>query len=90
MYIIDNGRVDILNNSRQGYKVCFQRILKSLTIKKSTEIAVNNIFGYTSIVSDRPFRLTAICKGTCTCYTVNKNDFFQCLANCEEDLEKYH
>ena len=65
-------------------------MLKTINIVKDSEILVGNVFGYSYILAEKPLRLTAICKSTSICYSLSKNDFLECLSECQEDLEHYY
>lgn len=73
-----------------GYKMCFQKILKTIIVNKTDEVVLHNVFGYTSIISQRPIRLKATCKETSICYTLSKSDFYECLMESEDDIQRFH
>lgn len=42
-----------MNNSKSGFKRCFQKILKKIEVNSDTEVVVENVYGYSAVVSDR-------------------------------------
>ena len=48
------------------------------------------MFGYSAIVSERIINLNAKCKQICICYTLKKQDFYEILSDCPEDMQYFH
>ena len=80
MFIIDEGRVEIMNINKIGFKTCFQKVLRTIKVKRSEEVAIENVYGYSSIVCDKTIQLHAVCKDTSICYTLGKEDFYSILS----------
>lgn len=88
MYIIKHGRIDVFMN-RYGSNKEYKKLLKVISTDHHTEVA-DNIYGYTTAFSNRPVRLEAIAKEFTSTYSVNSEEFLECMRQNRFDFEYYH
>lgn len=80
IYILEKGKIDVISNTKSGFKVCFQKILKTLSILPTSEVVAENVYGYSAVISNRQIHLDAIAKVNSICYSISKITLFELLA----------
>jgi hypothetical protein len=71
IYMVGSGRLEVFTNSNQNYRIQFKRLLKSIAPTSPKEVT-DNIYGYTSMMTERPVRLSAISKDFTSVYYLDK------------------
>lgn len=89
IYIVKNGRLDVFTSCNDNYKQQFKRLLKTIAPQKAQEVS-KNVYGYTSVISNRPMRLVAISKNFTTVYSIDKEKFLGCVSDNKLDWEYFH
>jgi hypothetical protein len=72
-------------NSNQEHR----KLLKVVNTKTHDDVS-DNIYGYTTVFSNRPVRLEAIAKEFTSTYSVNNCEFLECIRQNVHDFEYYH
>ncbi len=47
-----------------------------MTIVSNNEVVVENVYGYSSVISNRHIHLNAVAKSNSICYSLSKSDLF--------------
>jgi hypothetical protein len=77
VFIIKQGTVEVYLN-RFGSNQNQKKLLKTITITPLSEVT-DNIYGYTSAISNRPVYLHAVAKDFTATYSISKEDFLECV-----------
>ena len=68
-----------------------RKVLRTIdTSKRHPHEVTDNIYGYTSVFSNRPVTLEAIAKSFTSTYSVSQEDLFLCIGKTQADFEYYH
>lgn len=64
-------------------------MLRTINITGKEEVC-DNVYGYTSFFSNRPVRLTAICRELAITYSISKEKFMNLIHLNKLDFEYFH
>lgn len=77
--------------NRYGSNQEHKKVLRVIDTSKSSHLEVtDNIYGYTTIFSNRPVRLEAMAKDFTSTYSVNRDDILFCVNQNTSDFEYFH
>ena len=85
LYIIKNGSVSVMMSLDGSHK----KNMKIININQGSEVS-NNVYGYTSVFSNRPVRLEASAREFTSTYSIGKQSFVNCVGKNIHDREYYH
>lgn len=76
IFIVKSGKLEIYTNSCHGFKKNFKKLLKTIEPKASVS---DNVYGYTSVFTNRHVKLNAISKEFTSIFYIEKNSFLECV-----------
>jgi signal-transduction protein with cAMP-binding, CBS, and nucleotidyltransferase domain len=88
MYIVRSGKIELYTHRYQGFRKQFKKLLKVIEPKSSVEVS-DNIYGYSSVISNRSIRINAVAKDFSCVYIIEKAAFIECVSESKTDLEYY-
>lgn len=75
--------------NRYGSNQDHRRLLKVIDSARHADVA-DNIYGYTTVFSNRAVRLEAVAKEFTSTYSVTKEEFLDCVRQNVNDFEYFH
>jgi signal-transduction protein with cAMP-binding, CBS, and nucleotidyltransferase domain len=88
IYIIKSGKLEIYTDNSHGLRKNFKKLLKTIEPKSNTGIS-DNVYGYTTVISNKPLKFNAISKDFTCVYSIDKNNFMDCVHENKLDSEYY-
>lgn len=89
VFIVTKGKIDVYIERKLGSKLYVKKHLKTVERPHNKEV-FSNVYGYVSLFTDKPSRLTAVSKDFAICYALDFAEILDIVKDDERDFEYYH